>query len=56
MTVFLQMATYRQMFVIDIHFWYEKFQRHFYEYYTVYSNAVVCSRVSRKKIDEILYE
>ena len=35
--------------------WSEKLQRHSYEYYTIYSNAIVCSRVSHEKIDEILY-
>ena len=35
--------------------WSEKLQRHSYEYYTIYSNAVICSRVSQEKIDEIIY-
>lgn len=39
----------------DFLLWSEKLQKYSYKYYTVYSNAVVCSRVPKGKIDEILY-
>lgn len=35
--------------------WSEKLQNHSYEHYTIYSNAVICSRVPHRKIDEIIY-
>lgn len=35
--------------------WSEKLQKHSHEYYTIYSNAVICSRVPNKKINEILF-
>lgn len=35
--------------------WLERLQNHSYLHYTLYSNAIVCSRVSRNKTDEILY-
>lgn len=35
--------------------WMEKLQRNSYEYYTLYTNAIVSSKVSEKKIDEIIY-
>lgn len=33
----------------------EKLQNNSYEYYTLYTNAIVCSKVSVRKIDEIIY-
>ena len=35
--------------------WMEKLQRNSYEYYTLYTNAIICSKVPHKKIDEIIY-
>ncbi len=35
--------------------WMEKLQRNSYEYYTLYANAIICSKVPNKKIDEIIY-
>ena len=35
--------------------WLERLHNHSYLHYTLYSNAIVCSRVSHEKIDEILY-
>lgn len=35
--------------------WMEKLQRNSYEYYTLYTNAIICSKVPNKKIDEIIY-
>jgi len=35
--------------------WSEKLQNYSYEHYTIYSNAVICSRVPHSKIDEIIY-
>lgn len=35
--------------------WMEKLQRNSYEYYTLYTNAIVYSKVPDKKIDEIIY-
>ncbi len=32
-----------------------KLQRNSYEYYTLYTNAIICSKVPNKKIDEIIY-
>lgn len=35
--------------------WFDKLQRYSGEYYTLYTNAVICSRLDEKKIDEIIY-
>lgn len=35
--------------------WIEKLQHNSYEYYTLYTNAIICSKVPNKKIDEIIY-
>ena len=35
--------------------WMEKLQRNSYEYYTLYANAIINSKVPNKKIDEIIY-
>lgn len=35
--------------------WMEKLERHSYEYYILYTNAIICSKVPNKKIDEINY-
>lgn len=35
--------------------WMEKLQRNSYEYYTLYTNAIICSKVPHEKIDEFIY-
>ena len=35
--------------------WMEKLQHNSYECYTLYTNAIICSKVPHKKIDEIIY-
>lgn len=35
--------------------WMEKLQRNSYEYYTLYTNAIICSKFPHEKIDEFIY-